>query len=259
MVRPRLITYRSPDGWIIHAQLYLPRHMTGKRPAIVFDHGGPPRQMLAGFHYMEPYTHLYEMNQYLASRGFVVLSINYRLGTMYGYAFRNPPHGGWHGGSEYQDVLAGGKWLQRQPYVDAHRIGIYGLSYGGLLTALALARNSDIFKVGADFAGVHDWATIFDHDSGHPIGTPAQRKIATMSTAEGYLSKWTSPVFIEQGDDDRNVPFSQGVDLVTKLRDRGVTVQTEVFPDETHENQVWAHLVTQYREAADFIARYLRP
>lgn len=259
MVRPRLITYTSPDGWTIHAQLLVPRHADGKRPAIVFDHGGPPRQMLAGFHYMEPYTHLYEMNQYLVSRGFVVLSINYRLGTMYGYAFRNPPHGGWHGGSEYQDVLAGAKWLQKQPYVDKHRIGIYGLSYGGLLTALALARNSDVFKAGADFAGVHDWATLFDHDYGHPVGTPQQRKIATMSTAEGYLSTWRSPVFIEQGDDDRNVAFSQGVDLVTKLRDRGVTVQTEVFPDETHENQVWAHLVEQYTAAADFLATYLRP
>lgn len=215
--------------------------------------------MLAGFHYMEPYTHLYEMNQYLVSRGFVVLSINYRLGVMYGYTFRNPPHGGWHGASEYQDVLAGARWLQKQPDVEANHVGIYGLSYGGLLTALALARNSDVFKAGADFAGVHDWTTTFDHDYGHKVGTPEQRKIATMSTAEGYLNTWRSPVLIEQGDDDRNVPFSQGVDLATKLRDRGVHVETQVFPDETHENQVWAHLVDQYRTAADFLWRYLHP
>ncbi len=259
MIRPRLITYKAPDGLTIHAQLLVPRGAVGKLPAIVFDHGGPPRQMLGGFHYMEPYTHLYEMNQYLANRGFVVLSINYRLGIMYGYKFRNPAHGGWHGGSEYQDVLAGAKWLQKQPYINANRIGIYGLSYGGLLTALALARNSDVFKVGADFAGVHDWPTTFDHDYGHQVGTPEQRKIAHMSTAEGYLDTWKSPVFIEQGDDDRNVPFSQGVDLATKLRSRGVTVQTQVFPDEAHENLVWAHLVEQYTAAEAFIARYLQP
>ena len=259
MIRPRLITYKAPDGLTIHAQLLVPRGAVGKLPAIVFDHGGPPRQMLGGFHYMEPYTHLYEMNQFLANRGFVVLSINYRLGIMYGYKFRNPAHGGWHGGSEYQDVLAGARWLQKQPYVNANRIGIYGLSYGGLLTALALARNSDVFKVGADFAGVHDWPTTFDHDYGHQVGTPEQRKIAHMSTAEGYLDTWKSPVFIEQGDDDRNVPFSQGVDLATKLRSRGVTVQTQVFPDEAHENLVWAHLVEQYTAAEAFIARYLQP
>jgi dipeptidyl aminopeptidase/acylaminoacyl peptidase len=259
MVRPQLITYKAPDGLTIHAQLLVPRGATGKLPAIVFDHGGPPRQMLGGFHYMEPYTHLYEMNQWLANRGFVVLSINYRLGIMYGFKFRNPPQGGWHGGSEYQDVLAGAKWLQRQSYVNPNRIGIYGLSYGGLLTALALARNSDIFKVGADFAGVHDWPTSFDHDYGHPVGTPEQRKIAHMSTAEGYLNQWKSPVFIEQGDDDRNVAFSQSVDLATKLRSRGVVVQTQVFPDEAHENLVWAHLVEQYTAAEAFMARYLQP
>ncbi len=259
MVRPQLITYKAPDGLTIHAQLFVPRGAKGKLPAIVFDHGGPPRQMLGGFHYMEPYTHLYEVNQWLANKGFVVLSINYRLGIMYGYKFRNPPHGGWHGGSEYQDVLAGAKWLQKQSYVDPSRIGIYGLSYGGLLTALALARNSDVFKVGADFAGVHDWPSSFDHDYGHPVGTPEQRKIARMSTAEGYLDTWTSPVFIEQGDDDRNVPFSQSVDLATKLRSKGVTVQTEVFPDEAHEDLVWAHLVEQYTAAEAFLANYLHP
>jgi dipeptidyl aminopeptidase/acylaminoacyl peptidase len=259
MIRPQLITYKAPDGTTIHAQLLVPRGATGKMPAIVFDHGGPPRQMLGGYHYMEPYTHLYEMNQWLANKGFVVLSINYRLGIMYGYKFRNPPKGGWHGGSEYQDVLAGAKWLQKQSYVAPNRIGIYGLSYGGLLTALALARNSDVFKVGADFAGVHDWPSTFDHDYGKKVGTPEQRKIAHMSTAEGYLDSWKSPVFIEQGDDDRNVPFSQSVDLATKLRSRGVTVETQVFPDEAHENLVWQHLVEQYTAAEAFIARYLNP
>ncbi|MBV8246247.1 MAG: prolyl oligopeptidase family serine peptidase [Candidatus Eremiobacteraeota bacterium] len=259
MIRPRMITFTSPDGWTIHAQLFVPPHGKRKMPAMVFDHGGPPRQMLGGFHYMEPYTHLYEMNQYLANHGFVVLSINYRLGIMYGYKFRNPPNAGWHGGSEYKDVLAGARWLQKQAYVNPQKIGIYGLSYGGLLTALALARNSDVFKAGADFAGVHDWPSSFDHDYGHPIGTPEQRKIAHMSTAEGYLSTWRSPVFIEQGDDDRNVAFTQSVDLATKLRDRGVTVETQVFPDEAHENLVWAHLVEQYRTAYAFLARYLQP
>jgi dipeptidyl aminopeptidase/acylaminoacyl peptidase len=259
MVKPQLITYTTPDGYTIHAQYFQPRHFTGKLPAIVFDHGGPPRQMLGGFHYMEPYTHLYEMNQYLVSKGFAVLSINYRLGIMYGNKFRNPPHGAWHGGSEYNDVLAGGKWLQRQPQIDPNRIGIYGLSYGGLLTALALAKNSDIFKVGADFAGVHDWTSTFDHDYGRPIGTPEQRKIATASTAECCLKQWKSPVLIEQGDDDRNVPFSQSVDLATKLRAQGVTVETQVFTNETHENSVWSNLVIQYRTAEAFLARYLHP
>jgi dipeptidyl aminopeptidase/acylaminoacyl peptidase len=256
LVQPQLVTFRAPDGTLIHAQLFVPK-TAGKHAAIVFDHGGPVRQMLPGFHYMEAYTNLYEMNQYLVNRGFVVLSINYRGGIMYGHDFREAKHLGWKGASEYQDVLAGARWLQQRPQVDAKRVGIYGLSYGGLLTALGLARNSDVFKAGADFAGVHNWATMADWYAGKAVGTPEQRALAVSSSPIGALATWRSPVFLSQGDDDRNVTFSQGVDLATRLRDRGVRVETMVFPNETHENIVWAQLVAQYQAAADFLAREL--
>ena len=259
LVEPKLITYRAPDGLVIHAQLFIPRSGASKHPAIVFDHGGPPRQMLPGFHYMEAYTDLYESNQYLANHGFVVLSINYRSGIMYGHDFRMAPHSGWLGGSEYQDVLAGARLLQRRPDVDKNRIGIYGLSYGGLLTALALARNSDVFKAGSDFAGVHNWVTFYDLSSGHTLGTPEERKIAYDATAVSSIATWRSPVFLAQGDDDHNVIFSQGVDLATRLRDRNVHVETMVFPNETHENQVFAHKLQLYQASADFLTRQLRP
>jgi dipeptidyl aminopeptidase/acylaminoacyl peptidase len=260
LVRPQLVTFHSADGLLIHAQFFLPRGGSSRHAAIVFDHGGPVRQMLPGFHYMEAYTQLYEMNQYLVNRGFVVLSINYRSGIMYGHDFRQAKHVGQFGAAEYQDVLAGARWLRRRPEVDPNRLGIYGLSYGGYLTALGLSRNSDIFKAGADFAGVVNWATLYDwYAGGKIIGTPAQRALAVASSPIASLDRWRSPVFLSQGDDDRNVAFSQGVDLATRLRDRNVHVETMVFPNETHENQVWAHLVAQYQAAADFLARYLRP
>jgi len=259
LVAPQLVTFRAPDGLLIHAQLFVPRG-TGAHPAMIFDHGGPVRQMLPGFHYMEAYTNLYESNQYLANHGFVVLSINYRSGIMYGHDFRTAKHAGWLGASEYQDVLAGARFLMARRDVDAKRLGIYGLSYGGYLTAMGLARNSDIFKAGADYAGVHNWATLFDWYAGGKIvvGTPAQRKIAYDSSPIASLRSWRSPVFLSQGDDDRNVAFSQGVDLATRLRDRNVHVETLVFPNETHENQVWAQMIQQYQAAADFLSRELR-
>ncbi len=257
LVRPKLVTFEAADGLTIHGQLFVPR-TPGKHPGIIFDHGGPVRQMLAGFHYMDAYTFLYEENQYLAALGFEVLSINYRSGIMYGYAFRNPPKCCWWGSSEYQDVLAGAHLLQQQPSVDSKRIGIYGLSYGGLLTALALARNSDIFKAGADIAGVHNWAFDIDLGYGKPTGTPEQRKVAYDASPVASLAKWTSPALISQGDDDRNVPFAEGVDMATRLRDKGVHVETLVFPNETHENQVWADLVRRYNAVSDFLVRMLR-
>jgi len=262
LVQPQLVSFHAPDGLTIHAQLFVPKDGRAKHPGLIFDHGGPVRQMLPGFHYMEAYTNLYESNQYFANHGFVVLSINYRSGIMYGHDFREAKHVGLRGGAEYQDVLAGARYLQRRSDVDPHRLGIYGLSYGGYLAALALARNSDVFKAGVDYAGVHNWATTVDLDMGQSVGsvgTPAQRKIAYDASPIASIATWTSPIFLSQGDDDRNVEFSQGVDLATRLRDKGVDVRTMVFPNETHENQVWAHMVALYDAAAAFLIAQLKP
>ena len=113
--------------------------------------------MLLGWHYMDYYSNAYAVNQYLANHGYVVLAVNYRLGIGYGHDFNNPPRSGPWGASEYQDVQAGAAYLRALPDVDASKIGIWGGSYGGYLTALALARNSDVFKAGVDLHGVHDW------------------------------------------------------------------------------------------------------
>ena len=158
LVEPQTVTFKSEDGLEIHGQLFVPRNHAAPAPALIFVHGGPPRQMMPGFHYMYYYHNAYAENQYLASRGYVVLSVNYRLGVMYGRAFREAANTGWRGSAEYKDVVAGARYLQGLPYVDRKRIGIWGGSYGGLLTALALARNSDIFAAGVDFHGVHDWS-----------------------------------------------------------------------------------------------------
>ncbi|MGH7049005.1 MAG: S9 family peptidase, partial [Stellaceae bacterium] len=156
-VQPRDVVFKSLDGLQIHGQLFVPRAHAPHSPGLIFTHGGPFRQMLLGFHPMDAYNYMYAANEYLASRGFVVLSVNYRLSTMYGRAFREPAHWGPQGASEYQDVVAGARYLQSLPFVDPHRIGLWGGSYGGYLTAMGLARNSDIFKAGVDYAGVHDW------------------------------------------------------------------------------------------------------
>ena len=111
---------------------------------------------------MDYYSNAYAVNQYLAAHGFVVLSVNYRLGIGYGRAFHHPEHAGYAGAAEYQDVVAGARFLQSLPSVDGKRIGVWGGSYGGYLTALALARNSDIFKAGVDLHGVHDWSRLMD-------------------------------------------------------------------------------------------------
>ncbi|HYR07962.1 MAG TPA: prolyl oligopeptidase family serine peptidase, partial [Longimicrobium sp.] len=159
LVTPRAVVYRAADGVQVHAQLFEAAGGAAKKPAVVYIHGGPPRQMLLGWHYSDYYANAYALNQYLASRGYVVLSINYRLGIGYGHDFHRPANAGAQGASEYLDVKAAGEYLRGLPQVDPARVGVYGGSYGGFLTAMALARDSDLFSAGVDIHGVHDWTT----------------------------------------------------------------------------------------------------
>jgi dipeptidyl aminopeptidase/acylaminoacyl peptidase len=240
LVTPTLVNFQAPDGLAIQGQLFRPAgDGAAKRPAVIFVHGGPSRQMLLGWHYMGYYSNAYAVNQYLASRGFVVLSINYRLGIGYGRAFEQPDKAGPAGGSEYQDVLAGARFLQSLPDVDGGRIGIWGGSYGGYLTAMALSRNSDVFRAGVDFHGVHDWSRLVAEEA-----TPPKRyeqgdwdaflKTAFESSPDSQIEAWRSPVLLIQGDDDRNVRFNQTVDLAARLTKRGVAFEELVIPDEIH-------------------------
>jgi dipeptidyl aminopeptidase/acylaminoacyl peptidase len=213
------------------------------------------RQMLLGWHYMEFYAEAYGINQYFANRGYVVISVNYRSGIGYGRSFRVRPDAGRRGASEYQDVLAGARYLQGRPEVDPDRIGLWGLSYGGNLTAMGLARNSDIFKAGVDLAGVHDWST---SRSARAEQTPEERQLAFDSSPVAAVKTWTSPALFIHGDDDRNVNFAQTVDLVQKLRAKGdVHIELMVRPDEPHEFKLRKNLMDAYHATFEFLDRFL--
>ena len=257
LVRPQSIVFKAADGLAIHGQLFLAHDGRAKHPALIFVHGGPERQMLATYHYYEAYANLYELNQYLVGRGFDVLSVNYRSGIMYGHDFFEPPERGWLGASEYQDVVSGARVLAARPDVDAKRLGIYGLSYGGYLTALALARNSDIFAAGADQAGVHDWPALVDTYYGARVGTEQQRAVAFAASPLGSIATWKSPVLLDQGDDDPEVPFAQTVTLSNLLEARGVDVTLHAVPDERHEYDVYTHELDRFTRTADYLIKRL--
>jgi dipeptidyl aminopeptidase/acylaminoacyl peptidase len=257
LVTPQQVIFSSADGLEIHGQLFLPSNTRPgeKQPALVFMHGGPIRQMLLGWHYMYYYANSYAMNEYLASRGYVVLSVNYRSGIGYGRAFREAPGRAGRGATEYRDIVAAGKYLQGRPDVDPGRVGLWGGSYGGFLTAMGLARNSDIFAAGVDFHGVHDWPT--DNWDGKNI--PAElTKLAHESSPVTSVDTWKSPVLFIHGDDDRNVYFTQTVDLVARLRARGVVIEQLVFPDDVHDFLLHRNWLAGYRATCDFFDRRLK-
>jgi dipeptidyl aminopeptidase/acylaminoacyl peptidase len=264
LVIPKQVIFRSSDGMTLHGQLFLPPNASGKVPGLVFMHGGPIRQMLLGFHYMDYYHNAYAENQYLAARGYAVLSVNYRLGVMYGRAFREAPNTVWRGAAEYKDIVAAGQYLQSLPEVDANKIGLWGGSYGGFLTAMGLARDSELFKAGVDFHGVHDWSVFlterpyFGNLALRPPDADAAIKLAWDSSPDAYVETWKSPVLLIHGDDDRNVPFSQTVDLVQRLRKEHVPFEELILPDEIHGFLMWKSWMRAYSATADFFDRTLR-
>jgi dipeptidyl aminopeptidase/acylaminoacyl peptidase len=253
MVIPEPVVFSAADGIKIHGQLFLPPGGSGaKSPALVFFHGGPRRQMLLGWHPMYYYANGYALNQYLANSGYVVLAVNYRSGIGYGLDFREALHYGASGGSEYADVKAAAEFLRARADVDAAHIGAWGGSYGGYLTAMALARSSDLYRAGVDLHGVHNWATELRIPPGEP-----DYKLAFDSSPMAFLSTWRSPVLLIQGDDDPDVQFNQTVMLADALRRRKVEMEEMVLPDEVHDFLLWRSWHAAYAAAVEFLKRKL--
>jgi dipeptidyl aminopeptidase/acylaminoacyl peptidase len=266
LVVARKVVFRSADGLAIHGQVFETPGGAGKKPALLFIHGGPPRQMLLGWHYMDYYSCAYAMNQYLASRGYVAMTVNYRLGVGYGRAFQHPQHAGPAGAAEYQDVLAAGKYLASLPEVDGSRVGVWGGSYGGYLTAIALAKNSDLFAAGVDWHGVHDWLT---EGGDYEIAAYFRRRqlryekgdlkeamdVAWKSSPDSMIDTWRSPVLLIAGDDDRNVDFHQTADLARRLEKAKVVHEVIVIPDEIHGFLRFAAWLRAESATAEFFDR----
>jgi len=259
MVQPQAVAVAGADGLEVPAQLFLPADLQPgeRRPAVIFFHGGSRRQMLLGFHYSGYYHNAYALSQVFASRGYIALAVNYRSGIGYGLDFREALNYGATGGSEFQDVLGAGLYLRNRDDVDSDRIGLWGGSYGGYLTAMGLSRASHLFAAGVDIHGVHDWndgIRIF-YPGYDP--TPDAERLASESSPNASLDTWRSPVLLIHGDDDRNVFFSQTVFLVEALRDREVHVEQLVFPDEVHGFLLHRSWVAAYEATVDFFDRML--
>jgi dipeptidyl aminopeptidase/acylaminoacyl peptidase len=263
LVTPQSVTLPLRAGQTAHGQLFLPSDGSARHPAVIFMHGGPIRQMLAGWHYMDYYSNAYAMNQYLANHGYVVLALNYRAGIGYGFDFREAEHYGAAGASEYNDLLSAAEYLRGRSDVDASKVGLWGGSYGGYMTALGLARDSDLFAAGVDLHGVHDWYNwslgVRDRAPYYPRDATDQTlATAWASSPLASIDRWQSPVLLIHGDDDHNVRFDETVRLVRALQERGKSYEELVFPDEIHGFLRHATWLKAYGATTDFLDRHLK-
>ena len=257
LVTPEAVTYAAKDGQPVHAQLFLPRDAgTKPHPAIMFYHGGPRRQMLLGFNPMGAYNWMYALNQRLVSEGYIVISVNYRGGIGYGLDYREANNFGPDGGSETNDILGTVTYLQGRKDVDARKIGVWGGSYGGLMTALALARASKDIAVGVDYAGVYNWDSMLAS-----LGAPVEPGEATRrgfdSSPVATIDQWHSPVLVVQADDDRNVPLQQSVELIQDLRLHHIDHEVIMMPNEIHDLAHYSSWIALFKATDAYLNRYL--
>nr|WP_279380237.1 prolyl oligopeptidase family serine peptidase [Sphingosinicella soli] len=218
--------------------------------------------MFPAFHFSGYYANDYAMNRRLAEMGYVVLALNYRSGVGYGRDFREAPGRAWRTASEYQDVLGAGRWLAARDDVDPKRIGIWGGSYGGLLTGHALARNSDLFAAGVAIHGVFDWSwpsPVPGHLNPSKFFGVGEADKATAFAASplGAVEGWRSPVLLVHGDQDMNVDVRETVDLTQKLRRQGVDVRTVLLPGESHSLIRYSSWQQLWRDQAAFFTETL--
>jgi dipeptidyl aminopeptidase/acylaminoacyl peptidase len=254
LVMPQAVTFTAKET---HAQLFLPRETTSKpHPAILFFHGGPRRQMLLGFNPNRSYSWIYALNQYLVAEGYIVLSVNYRGGIGYGLDYREADNFGPGGGSELNDLFGAITYLRGRQDVDSHRLGIWGASYGGLMTALGLARASDALAAGVDYAGLYNWST-FLSSVGEPIdGGDASRR-ALESSPIATIDQWHSPVLLVQADDDRDVPSQQAAELIDGLRSHNVDHDVIMIPNEIHDLARYSSWMMLFNAAYVYFDRHL--
>jgi dipeptidyl aminopeptidase/acylaminoacyl peptidase len=258
LVAPEAVTYAAKDGQLVHAQLFLPRDAGASKPhpAIMFFHGGPRRQMLLGFNPMGAYNWMYALNQHFVSEGYIVISVNYRGGIGYGLDYREAKSFGPDGGSEVNDILGTVTYLQGRKDVDSRKVGIWGASYGGLMTALGLARASKDIAVGVDYAGVYNWDTMLAS-----VGVPVEPGEATRrgfdSSPIATIEQWHSPVLVVQADDDRNVPLQQSLELIEDLRLHRIDHDEIIIPNEIHDLAHYSAWIALFKATDAYLNRHL--
>jgi len=257
LVMPQAVTFTAKDGQETHAQLFLPRETTSKpHPAILFFHGGPQIQMLLGFNTHREHSWMYAFNQYLVAEGYIVLSVNYRGGTGYGLDYREADNIGPGGGSELNDIVGAITYLRGRQDVDSHRLGIWGASYGGLMTALGLARASDALAAGVDYAGIYNWST-FLSSVGEPIDGDDANRRAVESSPIATIDQWHSPVLLVQADDDGIVPSQQAAELIEGLRSHNIDHDVIMIPNEIHDMARYSSWMILFNAADVYFDRHL--
>jgi len=255
---PEEISYRSRGGLYIQGFLFLPPDFdpAGEYPALVQVHGGGTNTYYNGLNLIE---------QYLAQRGYVVLAINYRGGSGFGREFQDLSVNDWANGQAY-DAAAAADFLRAQPW-SSGKVGIYGYSYGGIMSMAAITRIPDAFDAAVPMAGIYDFADAYETADrvgklftreGHG-GSPEDRpQIYARSNSLARVENIETPLLLMHGEADRRAPFRQYEMAVELLEKHGKVFESHSFPGEPHGFRQPENRVGMYRRLEAWFDRWLR-
>jgi dipeptidyl aminopeptidase/acylaminoacyl peptidase len=245
-IDPKVLTFKARDGANVYARLFTPEMIGAKRdptrPGVVFVHGAGYLQN--AHKYWSTYFREYMFHNLLAARGYVVLDVDYRASSGYGRDWRTAIYRHM-GGKDLEDIVDGAKYLAAAEKVDPKRIGVYGGSYGGFITLMAMFTTPDAFAAGAALRPVTDWAHYNHGYTSNILNIPqkdaeAYRKSSPIYFAEGLKGA----LLICHGMVDTNVHFQDSVRLAQRLIElRKENWELAVYPVENHgftEETSWA-------------------
>ena len=243
LVEPQLVHYPGPDGKPVPAYLFVPKNLdrTKKHPAVVWVHGDGVNQNYDGWHVQRNYAVYYSFHQYLLQQGYVVLAPDYRGSIGYGSAWREGVYMD-VGGNDFKDAAMSADYLTTLPYVDSERVGIWGLSYGGFFSLLAVTERPTTFRAAVDVAGVADYAMYYEDPyhggwTGSRIGTPEQNpKVYAQASPVSHIDRLARPLLVLHGTADVNVPYLHSVRLIDAAlkAGKGPLVEFMTYPGEFH-------------------------
>jgi dipeptidyl aminopeptidase/acylaminoacyl peptidase len=266
-VEPEMVHYAGPDGQQVPAWLFVPRNLdrSKKHPAIVWIHGDGVNQNYDGWHVQRNYAVYYSFHQYLLQKGYVVIAPDYRGSIGYGREWRTGVHMD-VGGNDAKDAWMVTNYLKTLPYVDMERVGVWGLSYGGFFTLIAVTDQPKLFRAGVDVAGVVDYEMYYDDPyhggwTASRIGTPQQHpEVYSKASPLSHVDRLERPLLVLHGTSDVNVPYLHSVRLIDELlkKGKGDLVSFMTYPGEFHYFTREHVLRDAWRRVDDFFGANLR-
>ena len=267
-VEPEMVHYAGPDGQQVPAWLFVPKGLdrTKKHPAIVWIHGDGVNQNYDGWHVQRNYAVYYSFHQYLLQKGYVVIAPDYRGSIGYGRAWREGVYMD-VGGKDAKDAWMVTNYLKTLPYVDTERVGVWGLSYGGFFTLIAVTDQPRMFRAAVDVAGVADYAMYYEDPyhgtwTASRIGTPEQNPAVYANASPlSHVDRLERPLLVLHGTSDVNVPYLHSVRLMDELlkKGKGDLVSFMTYPGEFHYFTREHVLRDAWHRVEDFFDANLKP